>query len=73
MANKKVMPGTGGNQYVPYDERKGEKSIVYFTRNLSPEGLKKYMLVFLKGLKEKSRLSFIQEKQKDRILSLALG
>ncbi len=38
---KMIMPGTGGNHYVPFEERKGEKSVVYFTRNLSPEGLKK--------------------------------
>ena len=37
----KKVPGTGGNQYIPYDQREGEKSIVYFTRDLSPEGLKK--------------------------------
>lgn len=41
MMNKKNMPGTGGNRYVPYEERNGEKSVVYFTRDLSPEGLKK--------------------------------
>lgn len=29
----------GGHKYVPYDQRTGEESIVYFTRNLSPEGL----------------------------------
>lgn len=38
---KMTMPGTDGNRYVPYEERKGEKSVVYFTRDLSPEGLKK--------------------------------
>lgn len=32
---------TGGEYYVPYDERKGNESIVYFTRDLSAEGLKK--------------------------------
>ncbi|MCQ2088549.1 MAG: DUF362 domain-containing protein [Bacilli bacterium] len=53
MANKKVMPGTGGNQYVPYDERKGEKSIVYFTRNLSPEGLKKIYARVSEGIEGK--------------------
>lgn len=41
MMKKTTVPGTGGNRYVPYDERKGEKSVVYFTRDLSPEGLKK--------------------------------
>ena len=33
--------GTGGERYVPYEERSGNESIVYFTRDLSPEGLKK--------------------------------
>ena len=35
------IPGTGGDRYVPYSERSGNESIVYFTRDLSPEGLKK--------------------------------
>lgn len=30
-----------GNIYVPYEKRTGNESIVYFTRDLSPEGLKK--------------------------------
>ncbi|MCD7778639.1 MAG: DUF362 domain-containing protein [Clostridiales bacterium] len=38
---KKVCPGTGGENYIPYDKRNGEKSVVYFTRDLSAEGLKK--------------------------------
>lgn len=46
MAEKKIVPGENGNVYVPYDERKGNESIVYFTRDLSPEGLRKiYSLV----------------------------
>ena len=36
-----VKPGTGGDHYIPYEERKGNESIVYFTRALSAEGLKK--------------------------------
>ena len=32
---------TDGNRYVPYSERTGNESIVYFTRDLSPEGLMK--------------------------------
>ena len=32
---------TDGRQYVPYEERTGNESIVYFTRDLSPEGLMK--------------------------------
>lgn len=33
--------GTDGQRYVPYEERTGAESVVYFTRDLSPEGLKK--------------------------------
>ena len=36
-----VVPGKNGEHYVPYEERKGAESIVYFTRDLSPEGLLK--------------------------------
>ncbi len=32
---------TTGNRYVPYEERTGNESIVYFTRDLSPEGMMK--------------------------------
>lgn len=32
---------TDGDRYVPYEERTGNESIVYFTRDLSAEGLKK--------------------------------
>lgn len=31
--------GFGGEHYIPYEERKGNESIVYFTRDLSAEGL----------------------------------
>ncbi len=33
--------GKGGEKYIPFDERNSEESIVYFTRDLSKEGLKK--------------------------------
>lgn len=36
-----VKAGTNGNVYVPYADRTGEESVVYFTRDLSPEGLVK--------------------------------
>ena len=39
MAEKNARPGTGGENYVPYDARSGAESVVYFTRDLSPEGL----------------------------------
>lgn len=41
MADKNAMPGTGGEKYVPYSERTGAESVVFFTRDLSPEGLLK--------------------------------
>lgn len=41
MTHTKITPGTGGNRYVPYSERTGNESIVYFTRDLSPEGLRR--------------------------------
>ncbi len=41
MEEKKIVPGTGGDHYVPFDERTGAESVVYFTRDLSPEGLRK--------------------------------
>lgn len=37
----KPTAGVGGEHYIPYSERTGEKSVVYFTRDLSAEGLKK--------------------------------
>ena len=33
------VPGTDGNKYVPYEQRTGNESVVYFTRNLSAQGL----------------------------------
>ena len=42
MQNVKPTPGTGGDHYIPYEEReKGPESTVYFTRDLSAKGLKK--------------------------------
>lgn len=41
MTTKPITPGTGGDRYVPYNERSGEISDVYFTSDLSAEGLKK--------------------------------
>ncbi len=39
MDEKKIMPGTGGDRPVAYEDRTGEAAAVYFTRDLSPEGL----------------------------------
>lgn len=38
-AQPRPTPGKDGNKYVPYEERTGNESIVYFTRSLTPEGL----------------------------------
>ena len=38
---KKKVAGTGGEHYVPYQERQGAESVVYFTRDLSAAGLLK--------------------------------
>ena len=35
------LPGKDGNKYIPFEERTGESSVVFFTRDLSEEGLKK--------------------------------
>lgn len=29
-----ITPGSGGNHYIPYEERTGKESVVYFTRDL---------------------------------------
>lgn len=34
-----IKPGTGGDTYIPYENRTGNESIVYFTRDLSAAGL----------------------------------
>ena len=49
MKNKEVLVwerkrkacGIPGDRYVPYEERTGNQSIVYFTRDLSAAGLRK--------------------------------
>ena len=41
MSRKIAVPGKDGNLYIPYENRKGDKSVVFFTRDLSPEGLLK--------------------------------
>ena len=41
MKKENPIPGKDGNRYVPYEERTGESSVVFFTRDLSEDGLKK--------------------------------
>ena len=37
--NKLAVAGTDGDKYIPYENREGQESVVYFTANLSAEGL----------------------------------
>ena len=41
MRTDKPVPGKDGNRYIPFEDRTGDASVVYFTRDLSEEGLKK--------------------------------
>jgi len=41
MKGTKPMAGTGGDKYFPYDQREGAESVVWFTRDLSADGLRK--------------------------------
>jgi len=41
MMDMNIMPAADGNLYIPYEKREGEKSVIYFTRDLSADGLKK--------------------------------
>ena len=39
MKSNKPLPGTGGNRYIPFEDRTGGSSVVFFTRDLSEKGL----------------------------------
>lgn len=41
MENKQVTAATNGNVYIPMSERDSAESVVYFTRDLSAEGLRR--------------------------------
>ena len=41
MAMEKPVPGKGGEKYIPSADRTGAESVVYFTRDLSAEGLRR--------------------------------
>lgn len=56
MSDKKIVPGTGGDHYIPYEERTGEESVVYFTEDLSAEGLMKLFDKISKNLKGKTAI-----------------
>ncbi|MBQ6419560.1 MAG: DUF362 domain-containing protein [Clostridia bacterium] len=39
MRTCKPVPGKDGNRYIPFEDRTGDTSVVFFTRDLSAEGL----------------------------------
>ena len=39
MAHNSPVPGSNGDHYIPFDQRTGDTSVVYFTRDLSAQGL----------------------------------
>ncbi len=39
MKKENAVPGIDGDKYIPYDKRHGEESVVYFTHDLSEDGL----------------------------------
>ena len=41
MNEKTPVPGKDGNKYIPFAQRTGERSVVFFTRDLSEAGLQK--------------------------------
>lgn len=53
MTDKNKKPAIGGEVYVPFDERTGDSSVVYFTRDLSPQGLRKITARVLENLEGK--------------------
>ncbi len=53
MSEKKAVSGKDGNKYVPFETRTGDVSAVYFTRDLSEEGLKKIYDKVSKGIEGK--------------------
>ncbi len=51
MSELKIIPGKDGEKYVPYEKRSGEISKVYFTPDLSAEGLQRIFGRVKAGLK----------------------
>ena len=53
MPERILAPGRGGERNIPYEERTGDESVVYFTRDLSAEGLMKAYSMVCDNLKGK--------------------
>ena len=66
MEDKKAKKG--GEKYIPFNERDSKESIVYFTRDLSSEGLKKIYEKINENIDGKVAISCIQENLMDQIL-----
>lgn len=41
MENTRIVPGKGGETYIPYEKRGGPEADVFFTRDLSAQGLRR--------------------------------
>ena len=41
MSSKQPIAGKDGSKYIPFEARTGERSVVFFTRDLSEKGLQK--------------------------------
>ena len=53
MLKTRPMPGLNGDKYIPFEEREGETSKVYFTSDLSAEGLKRIYAKVADGIEGK--------------------
>ena len=53
---KLPTPGTDGDKYVPMEDRTGRKSVVFFTRDMSPEGLIKIYDRVKEGISESTAI-----------------
>ena len=73
MTNAKIVPGKDGDKYVPYKERTGGTSVVYFTRDLSAEGLQKAYTKIQSVLTGKIAVKLHTENSMDRIFYRGLG
>jgi len=50
MSDRKIEIGKDGDKYVPYDRRTGGEAVVYFTRDLSAQGLRRIYARVSQGL-----------------------
>ena len=63
MDEKKKNLRNDGDKYIPFEERTGPESIVYFTRDLSAEGLDNIYNKVKENIDGKLPLNYIQGKK----------